>query len=288
MTLIGIQARTNSSRLPGKIKMEIGGKPMLQHVIERAKQIPVLFMPKQVAVLTTPLVDDDWIVGLCRELQIGFYRGQPGDVLGRYAEAAKLLDLGGRDPIMRLTGDCPLLDPEVSAGVLHRFLHSSTADYVSNLRDWPEGLDTEVFSASVLYAADRQVTSREDREHVTPWMRRNATQEGLLPVLSPYREIRQAIKWSVDTQEDLALVREIYNTTGGSRRWKDALAAMITPLCPHCQAKVPHVEQRGRVIWELHAPEVPGGRGRVECLNPRIARWRDESERRKVYGAAGT
>ena len=267
MTLIGIQVRTNSSRLPGKAKAMIGGKPMLQHVIERAKQIPV-DSPKMVMVLTTGQEDDDWVVDLCRVLHISHYRGQPVDVLARYAHAACNLEMEGRegrDAVMRLTGDCPLLDPFVSSQVLQLYLRSG-ADYASNTREWPDGLDTEVFSAELLFEAGKNATTAEDREHVTPWIRRHGTCEEV-----PLDPSRREIKWSVDTQEDLELVREVYRMVGGSTRWEDALAAMTRRGCPHCQAKVPHVEQRGRVIWELHAPGVPGGKGRAECLNPRIA-----------------
>lgn len=131
------------------------------------------------------------------------------DVLGRYAAAAAKYDA---DIIMRLTADCPLFDPQVGARVLARFFrglprYGNPLVYVSNIyprRTWPDGMDCEVFTRELLHEADAKTTDPSDREHVTPWMQRNATL---------IRNVKLPVDWShvrltVDTPEDLAWLRQ--------------------------------------------------------------------------------
>lgn len=203
--LVGIQARLGSTRFPRKIEALIHGKPMLQHVYDRACEIPG--------------VDVVWALMLVGETVCG-YRGaawwgtQPeGDVLARYHAAAADAEA---DVIMRLTGDCPALNPAVCAIVLWTLLADSSLRYVSNSwhqehGGYPSGLDCEVFTREALNEAARLASTPDDREHVTPWMQRHAGLAGAhIWATSPWNG---PAKLSVDTPEDLAVVTEWLDAT---------------------------------------------------------------------------
>lgn len=137
-------------------------------------------------------------------------RGDEADVLGRYAEAAKACQA---DAIVRLTGDCPLTDPDVIDRVATAFLHRpGSVDYASNtlIRTDPRGLDTEIFSADALSRADREAKSEAEREHVTLYMYRRPEAFRLLNV--PGERDLHLHRWTVDTQEDFTLVARIVET----------------------------------------------------------------------------
>lgn len=190
-----IQARMGSSRLPGKVLMDINGKPMLHHVIERVRQVV-----GNVVVATTDLPEDDAIV---RSLPSGvqWHRGESADVLTRYIKAAFEV---AADRVVRVTGDCPLIDPAVIGKVLDAL--SLEVDYSSNVfpRTYPKGLDCEAMWMDVLLRLNR-ISTPEEREHVTPAIRR-------CPDLFTIKNIEDPahINWSVDTQEDLDRVRRIH------------------------------------------------------------------------------
>lgn len=197
MTLCIIQARLGSTRLPGKALMDLGGSALIDHVIERVLAIPsidhmVLAVPETDAglhVWATP------VHGVAAE-----------DVLGRFARVAE--GWPDHDVIMRVSGDCPLLDPMECERVLQHYLANPSLDYVWNVSPgYVDGEDCEVFSAAMLQRAHREATDPADREHVTPWMRRHG-KTATLPPLSD----RRHLKTSVDTLEDLERVREMVNT----------------------------------------------------------------------------
>ena len=140
-----VQARLGSTRLPGKALMQIAGRPMLAHVVARAKAIPYI---DQIVLATTVSPEDDTLVDLARSLLVPSVRGSVDDVLDRFHSA--LLQYP-TDSILRVTGDCPLLDPEVSGLVVKEYLdHAEAVDYVGNVTPmtYPDGLDTEVFNPS--------------------------------------------------------------------------------------------------------------------------------------------
>ena len=181
-----IQAREGSTRFPGKISADLCGKTVLARVCEQAAQI------KGVNGGVFVLMPQD------------YPNREENDVLGRYADAARKY---GADVIVRVTGDCPLFDPQVGTHVLKRFLSRGRLfEYVSNIwpkRTWPDGMDCEVFTADILQAADLKATRPEDREHVTPWIQRNA---------DGWYNLRLPVDWShvrltVDTPEDLEWLR---------------------------------------------------------------------------------
>ncbi len=201
-----VQARMGSTRLPGKVLRSLCGQPLIAHVIDRALRIPGVDRV-QVAVPERG-ADDRLVEYLETRPEIGVTRGPEDDVLRRFALAAKA---SGAQVVVRITADCPLLSPAVSQRVLTQYLeHRQDCDYASNtlVRTYPRGLDTEVFSASVLQAAEREAVRPSDREHVTPFIWRQPERFRLLPVTDATD--RSHHRWTVDTHEDFELVERIY------------------------------------------------------------------------------
>ncbi|MGE3540900.1 MAG: NTP transferase domain-containing protein [Candidatus Tectimicrobiota bacterium] len=202
-----IQARMGSRRLPGKVLLEIAGQPMLWHVVQQARRATAL---TRVVVATSTAAADDAIEAFCHAAAIHCVRGSEQDVLDRYRQAADAL---GAAIIVRLTADCPLLDPAVIDKVVHHFLAGAFA-YVSNVDPptFPDGLDTEVFTYAALHTAWQEATRPSEREHVTPYIRQHPERFRLgnvqhSPDLSGWR-------WTVDEAVDLDFVRAVYARLG--------------------------------------------------------------------------
>jgi spore coat polysaccharide biosynthesis protein SpsF (cytidylyltransferase family) len=197
--VVVIQARMGSSRLPGKVMMDLAGRPVLEHVVARARAAPGV----DLVCCAVPDTDKDApLAKLAAELGAAVVRGDEQDVLSRYAKAARET---GAERIVRVTADCPLLDPEVVGRVLA--LLDGGADYASNVapRSWPKGLDVEAFTAGALRTADEAARDAYDREHVTPWMRANLARANLsLP-----SDERQGWRWTLDHPEDLEFCRQV-------------------------------------------------------------------------------
>lgn len=197
-----IQARLGSIRLPRKILMDVCGKPMLQHVIERAQAIQGV---DHVA-LAVPYTDYFEIVGVLGDV-VPIHIGPGADVLARYAKVAQETEA---DVIMRLTGDCPLIAPEVCESVLDLVV-SHHCDYATNdtrSSGYPDGLDCQAFRLSLLEIANRQAKSLADREHVCTWIESPECYGEPGMVLTTPRPWTGP-KLSVDSQDDLDLVRRI-------------------------------------------------------------------------------
>lgn len=213
-----IQGRMNSSRLPGKILMDIGGRAMIERVYERAELAKSV---QQVVILTTTNPADDDVEALCRRNGWPCHRGSEEDVLDRYYQAAVRFQA---DPVLRLTGDCPLLDPEILDQCVEQFA-KEPADYVSY--EWPEatfprGLDVEGARFSVLEAAWKEAHEQPDREHVTRFIYRHPERFRLSGF--SHGENLSHLRWTVDAPEDLEFVRAIYRRLEGrSFGWKDVL-----------------------------------------------------------------
>lgn len=220
-----VQARVGSSRLPGKVLAEIAGVPMLEHVLKRAARIGGV---NEVALATTDRADDDPLVELCRELGFGAYRGHATDVLDRYYHAARSMNA---DVIVRITGDCPLLDPRVSDETLEAFVSAAPPlDFAANRlpdhRTYPIGLDTEVCSIGALEIAWREAGEPHQREHVMPFLYENPDRFRTRVVDAPgeWGDLR----WTVDTQEDLEFVRAVFRAFAPrtSFNWREVLALL--------------------------------------------------------------
>lgn len=197
-----VQARLGSTRLPGKVLRPVLGRPLLDFQLERLARIT---HPHVTAMATTVDPRDDPLVRFASERAIPVVRGPEDDVLTRYALAADEL---GATVVVRVTSDCPLLDPMVADAVIERFMVGDV-DYASNTirRTYPRGLDVEVVSADALAIASREASRGWDREHVTPYVYGHPERFRLAQVTTD--SDRSAERWTVDTPEDLALVERI-------------------------------------------------------------------------------
>jgi spore coat polysaccharide biosynthesis protein SpsF len=160
-----------------------------------------------VVVITSTHEDDDAVEIFCKGLGIPCFRGSLEDVLDRYYQGANYFQA---DSIVRLTGDCPLLDPEIIDKVVQTF-HQGTFDYVSNTLEctYPDGLDTEIFRFETLERAWKEARLKSEREHVTAYIYNHPELFRLGSV--KHEQDLSALRWTVDTSQDLEFVRSIYN-----------------------------------------------------------------------------
>lgn len=200
-----------SSRLPGKVLADVGGKPMLARVVLRARRARLI---DQVIVATTTDASDDPIETYCLSMGFPCFRGDPYDVLDRYYQAAKLFKA---DPIVRITADCPLIDPDEIDRTVEVFL-ARDVDFAANRlpppwkRTTPIGMDTEVVSFEALTRAWQEAEAKYAREHVMPYL---YEQEGRFKTLLVQHDPDLGhLRLTVDTAQDLELVREIYAAFG--------------------------------------------------------------------------
>ena len=208
-----VQARMGSSRLPGKVLADIGGQPMLHRVVIRARRSQFL---GQVVVATTTDQQDDPIQSLCKSHGFPYFRGDPYDVLDRYYQSAQLFNAS---VIVRLTADCPLIDPGEIDRTLIAFLNAEV-DFASNRlpppwkRTTPIGMDTEVVTFEALERAWREADTKYAREHVMPYFYEKAGRFQVL-LVDHYPDLSH-LRLTVDTQADLTLVREIFRHFGNT------------------------------------------------------------------------
>ena len=209
-----IQARMGSSRLAGKVLADIGGHPMLWHVVHRVLRCRNI---ERVVVATTTNGQDDPIASFCKAEGILCVRGSEHDVLERYFQAAEIAQA---DVVVRITSDCPFIDPEIVDVVVEAFVATPGCDYASNTLHYtyPDGLDVEVFSAAALTLAREQAKSPLEREHVTPYIR-TATKAGrpifsIINVENKKEAVPARLRLTVDEQADLDFARLIYARLG--------------------------------------------------------------------------
>lgn len=203
-TTIIVQARMGSSRLPGKVLKGVLGKTLLEYQIERLLRVR---RADQVIIATTVESKDDPIVTLCTDLKVPCFRGSEEDVLSRYFQAASKYQA---DTVVRITADCPLIDPVVIDRVIGYYQdHFPRYDYVSNCfkRRYPRGMDTEVFSFKALAEAATEAKLAPEREHVTYFTYKRPERYTLGSVV--YEEDFSHYRWTVDTPEDFELIKRM-------------------------------------------------------------------------------
>lgn len=206
-----VAARLSSQRLPGKVLLDIAGHPMIWHVVNRVCQAQLL---DHVLLAVPDGSQDGDLRAYCNGQKWDFYAGSWDDVLDRYYRAALY---AGADVVVRVTGDCPLIDSAVIDETVRWF--DGPMDYASNLGDpficldpeFPDGLDVEAFSMALLSEAYRKATKTSDREHVTPWMREHAKRIGSVRCMAGDLSHH---RWCVDEQQDLDFVRAVYAEMG--------------------------------------------------------------------------
>jgi spore coat polysaccharide biosynthesis protein SpsF (cytidylyltransferase family) len=200
-----IQARLGSTRLPGKILAEIAGRPMLAHVLQRTAAIPGV---DGVVLATTVEPRDEPLVDWAVSMGVPCVTGSEEDVLDRFHA---VLTRHPADAVVRVTPDCPLLDPEVAGLVVAEWRHrAGDVDYVSNTHPptFPDGLDVEVMSRDALDTAWREAGLPSEREHVTAFIWNRPAHFRLVNVV--HSEDLSAYRWTVDTAADLDFVRAVY------------------------------------------------------------------------------
>ena len=197
-----IQARMNSTRLPGKVLLDINGRPMLSYMIERVRGAQCI---NQILVATSDEPQDDVLYDFCKKEDIVCYRGSLNDVLARYYKAAKAINC---EVIVRLTADCPLIDPNIIDTIV-KIYQSGSYDYVANTappegRTFPDGMDVEVFSLQALENAWKQAKKPSEREHVTFYFWKNPE---LFSIFRYDLEVNLATyRLSVDYPEDFTVI----------------------------------------------------------------------------------
>ena len=201
-----IQARMGSTRLPGKVLMNISGKTVLYHVVDRVSQCRNI---DDIIIATTTLDKDDLIVKEVEKIGCKYFRGSENNVLDRYYEAATF---NKSDIIIRITSDCPLIDPLIADKIIEFYINNNyemvtNACSDSSKRTYPRGLDTEIFSYNVLKKAKENAKESYQLEHVTPYIYENTTNIFYYKNNIDYSKYR----FTLDTEEDLKLIKEIYN-----------------------------------------------------------------------------
>ena len=236
-TVAIIQARTGSTRLPGKILLPLLGEPLLVRVVrrvDRAKSIDAT------VVATTTLADDDAIADLGANEGWLVERGSEMDLLDRYLRAGRAHDA---ERVVRITSDCPLIDPDLIDEVVAA-LEAAGSDYASNTlepRTLPRGLDVEAMTMAALEAAGHEDHDPASREHATPFIYRHPERFRLTRVSYPLD--LSVHRWTVDTPEDYELVCRLYDALGRDDfSWLDALE--VVEAHPEWASLNRHVEQK--------------------------------------------
>jgi spore coat polysaccharide biosynthesis protein SpsF len=209
-TIVIAQARMSSTRLPGKVMADLGGKPVIDHVIERVRRAARV---DGVWIATTTDPTDDVLADHLGELDVPFVRGSLDDVLARYVLAA---DAADADVIVRITCDCPFADPETIDATIAAYFEPPSADYCSNtlVRTYPLGMDAEVFSRAVLESANAEATLPHEREHVTPFVYQHPERFSLRSVEAPEWATWPQLRLTVDEPADLRLARALVGELG--------------------------------------------------------------------------
>jgi len=219
-TIAIIQARLSSTRLPGKVLQPLQGRPVLDWVVTAARAIPGI---DKVVIATSTDADDDAIAAWAEGAAVACHRGPLDDVLERFAQAARAENA---DIVMRLTADCPLLDPQVCGEVLALLQRTGSA-YASNASppSWPDGLDCEAFTRAALDAAAAEATRPVDREHVTVFIRDRRHRFPQASLVCPLPGLH-AERWTLDEPADLDFLEAVTSHCPERRSYLDVLAVL--------------------------------------------------------------
>lgn len=220
-TVAIVQARMGSTRLPGKVLLDLHGQSVLSRVVRRLSRAKLI---TEVAIATTKSPADYATVSEAERLGIPCFRGSEQDVLSRYVNAAEKLNA---DVVVRITSDCPLIDPEVVDQVVQEFF-ATRVDLSCNdvEHGFPRGLDVEVFSRAALRKAAQLADRQYQREHVTPlfYERQDLFKTGVVHSEKNF----SCYRWTLDTPADLQLIRAVYGHFAGRDEfsWREVVALM--------------------------------------------------------------
>jgi spore coat polysaccharide biosynthesis protein SpsF len=199
-----IEARMTSSRLPGKALLPAARVPMLEHVVRRLRAVPSI---NAIVLATTVNAADEPLVQLAEQLGIAVFRGDEDDVMQRVIDAAASVNA---DVVVEITGDCPIIDPEIIEQTIRMFL-AHMADYVSNahLRSYPDGMDTQVFRLETLKRSAAMTNDLLDREHVTLHIRNNPEIFTHVHLVAPPELHWPELGLTLDERSDYELIKQI-------------------------------------------------------------------------------
>ncbi len=209
-----IQCRLGSTRLPRKIFLDLNGKPIIKHLVERLKKSKKI---EKIIIATTLDTQDDQVCEWCEEESLDYFRGDTENVLSRFYHCAKRFNVS---KIVRVTSDCPLIDPEIVDKTIELFSREEF-DYASNnlKKTFPHGLDVEVFSYKSLETSYLNSSSKIEKEHITQFIRKRPNEFKLVNLSS--KNNLSDIRITIDEKEDLILVRKIIDALGNEASYKD-------------------------------------------------------------------
>jgi spore coat polysaccharide biosynthesis protein SpsF len=227
-TLVVVQARLGSRRLPGKVLLPVAGKPMLERMLERLRAAT---FPFELCVATSHLPQDEPIRQLCGQIGVDVVSDHPTDLLQRHLAAARACEA---DVVVKIPSDCPLIDPGVVDHVLeHYAAHAHELDFVTNLHppSWPDGNDVEVMPMNVLEQAAAEAMRPFEREHTTPFIWDNPERFRIGNVTwGEGRDLSKALRFTVDYIEDYELVARVYEELWSSTHPVFALQEILELL----------------------------------------------------------
>jgi spore coat polysaccharide biosynthesis protein SpsF len=247
-----LQARTGSTRLPGKVLLQAAGATLLERMVER---VCAARTPSEVVIATTELAADDAIVGAARRAGVGCVRGHATDCLDRHVAAARATSA---DAVVKIPSDCPLIDPDTIDRVIGAFLTEDDIDYASNLHPptWPDGFDVEVMTRGALETAWREATRPLDREHTTPFLWDNPERFTTLNVRwQTGLDYSQSHRLVLDYPEDYAVIRAVYDELWSAGR-TFALDDILALLDAHPALAATNAMHRGTSWIQNHLGEL--------------------------------
>lgn len=199
-----IEARMTSSRLPGKVLLPAAGKPMLEHLVNRLRAVPSLH---GIVLATTVNSTDDELEIFAKRIGIDYYRGSEEDVMARVIGAAESI---GADVIVEITGDCPIIDPQIVEQTIRVFM-ANQADYVSNaqVRSYPDGMDVQVFRLTTLQRSAAMTNNALDHEHVTLHIRKHPEFFSPIHLLAPPEIEWPHLGLTLDEPRDYDLLKKL-------------------------------------------------------------------------------
>lgn len=227
-TVVVVQARMGSRRLPGKVLLPLAGRPLLERMLQR---LLAARFPFQVCVATSTAAEDEPIRQLCRRLAVACVSGHPTDLLARHVQAGRAL---GADVVAKIPSDCPLIDPAVVDRVLEHYAAlAQQLDFVTNLHppSWPDGNDVEVMSMRMLELAAAEATRPFEREHTTPFIWDRPTRFRIGNVSwGAGRDLSKTHRFTIDYPEDYEFIARVYDELCTSGRPIFGLADILALL----------------------------------------------------------
>lgn len=232
-----IQARMGSTRLPGKVLLELCGDPILYHIVKRVKHAQRI---SKIVVATSVNAEDDAIYSYCQSIGINCFRGSESNVLSRYFHAAEAFHIKQGDSIVRVTADNPLVDPKILDSLLAYFERQNLPYAATS--GFPLGVGAEAFTFTALEEAFEKATKPHEKEHVTPYMYREGCTIGRL--MSPADCSR--LRFTLDTPEDYEFIKEVYSALyhGAHNFYLDDVLKLLAEN-PYVAEINSHVRQKG-------------------------------------------